>query len=538
MVIDLHWGAMLGVGWSPADPGTFETQIYATTTTTDVPAGAYDIPVSSIGGFTAGMLVNYLAIDGQRYAFRLRDRSTGLLKSDRPLPVGIASGGTLSNSYKDDAHPNLPFGATIVDTALRQINDPIRGQAREVEKVYRDIDAWVGASGAIVNVTPVQSYTYLGGDQVGERAAVIIGNAPIGDVKGPLYTPLGGDYIAKTVVNTGLRAGGENSVTVTVEEKMPDGSFQTIASSGLLRGYEATYLVEVAFHADGTKPVRLRVVSGGSGSSWNAGVGQIEFHRIVGPPLNLDQGKHVLFGDSWAVAGYPIATALAARLGNATVVAKGVNGNRSDQMVARFDADVTPENPDVVWVLVSTNDFYASVAAGVFEANLLILKNKILAIGAQPIFFTATVGANNRGQLFSSRRFATNVRYLDFAEPMPAILAPWRLWDVSAREVIVPAGQTRRIAFSAGQTKQTSILNLLACNATCMEVLVGFADDLSSFNLKDAHLFAGGKTVRNWWMKRSVSALSGFICIDLHNPGTCDQTASIAAQFAWKGDLS
>jgi lysophospholipase L1-like esterase len=65
----------------------------------------------------------------------------------------------------------------------------------------------------------------------------------------------------------------------------------------------------------------------------------------------------------------------------------GVSGNTLAQMLARFDTDVTPYNPDVVFLLGGTNDMPATALA-TSQANVIAIVAKIIAIGAKPVLCT------------------------------------------------------------------------------------------------------------------------------------------------------
>ena len=69
------------------------------------------------------------------------------------------------------------------------------------------------------------------------------------------------------------------------------------------------------------------------------------------------------------------------------VLNRGVNGQTSGQMLARFQADVVDEAPAVVVVLGGVNDIYGGAGPASVERNLeamyaLAGRNKIVAIGA------------------------------------------------------------------------------------------------------------------------------------------------------------
>ncbi len=52
------------------------------------------------------------------------------------------------------------------------------------------------------------------------------------------------------------------------------------------------------------------------------------------------------------------------------VLNRGVNGQRSDQILARFERDVSRESPDAVIILAGVNDIFQGADAGSVESNL------------------------------------------------------------------------------------------------------------------------------------------------------------------------
>jgi lysophospholipase L1-like esterase len=70
-----------------------------------------------------------------------------------------------------------------------------------------------------------------------------------------------------------------------------------------------------------------------------------------------------------------------------TVLNRGVNGQRSDQILARFERDVVKEAPAVVIVLAGVNDVYQGRAAAAVERSLeamyeLAERSHIVPLGA------------------------------------------------------------------------------------------------------------------------------------------------------------
>jgi hypothetical protein len=534
LVVDMHFGALLGVGWTSSDFGNVSNHVV----TADVPAGATVIPVDGNFGLNEGILAAYKAANNEWYTFRIRSSSPTSITADRPLEA-ISANAPISNAYVNDAHPNVNGGAAVADYIIRQLADPVFGRKREVERVYRDTTSWAATGGATINYTPADSYSYPGGNVADvDRSANLSGSLAGGARAVSAYTPAGGDYILKTVVNTGDRAGGMNSVKIFIDEIQPNGSAVVIASKTVV-GWSANYLIEIPFSSAGDKPVRPRIEVDG-GAAWNFRAGQIEFHRIVGDPINLNSGKVVLFGDSWVTPGSAIATRIAARLTGAVVVPKGIGGNRTDQMIARFASDVVPEAPTIVINLAGTNDYYAPFTPGTYETNLKTLRAKEIEIGAQPVTVTASVGAATYSppQMFPSRRFENFVQYLDFNSIPDLFSAPWRAMARYANKVKLLANSEVTVFRAPGVTKADAFLSFLECDNEDVSVHVGFSENPDGSGMTNCRDFQGGVVARKWWIRKKDIANRGYLCIVVRNDTPDDVEFTLSADIAWKGDLS
>ncbi len=56
-----------------------------------------------------------------------------------------------------------------------------------------------------------------------------------------------------------------------------------------------------------------------------------------------------------------------------TVLNRGINGQRSDEILARFEPDVLQEHPDCVIILAGVNDVYQGVPLRLVKTNLLAM---------------------------------------------------------------------------------------------------------------------------------------------------------------------
>ena len=130
----------------------------------------------------------------------------------------------------------------------------------------------------------------------------------------------------------------------------------------------------------------------------------------------LNQGKHVLLGDSWfSTTG--VAERLTDKLDNAEILNKGIGGNTSANLLARFDQDVASQNPDVVWLIAGTNDYYQGVTVADFTKNMSELIEKIDALGAKAIVIDASVAP-----LMSGSQYLTEISH-EYAAALKNLLA-------------------------------------------------------------------------------------------------------------------
>lgn len=89
----------------------------------------------------------------------------------------------------------------------------------------------------------------------------------------------------------------------------------------------------------------------------------------------------------------------------------GVGGNTAAQMLARFDADVTPYAPTMVGLMSGTNDFTFGVSDAQYRATMAALVAKIRGIGATPVLLTSppvnSFGAADRAKVIRNGRWLT-----------------------------------------------------------------------------------------------------------------------------------
>lgn len=207
------------------------------------------------------------------------------------------------------------------------------------------------------------------------------------------------DYNAVTAV---LTLAADQPVRVTVLDEAGRAlAYKSIESVFVTTNYLGHRRVKLSFFTGNASHVRFRFepASGSATSLAVASVEAFESQEIQGRIVTKSNSVIVGLGDSWIggdTGNTPeresILTQLAIELPYATIVNAGIGGNKIDQMLARFDTDVAPYNPDYVIVNTGTNEAYNPAssdfdptATGIFVTSYLQLMGRIQSIGARPI---------------------------------------------------------------------------------------------------------------------------------------------------------
>jgi acyl-CoA thioesterase-1 len=75
---------------------------------------------------------------------------------------------------------------------------------------------------------------------------------------------------------------------------------------------------------------------------------------------------------------------------NATVVNKGINGDTTAGMLARFERDVLTEKPDILLFIGGTNDIFLSGNIDLAKNNIAAIVQQSLSVGILPIIGSPT----------------------------------------------------------------------------------------------------------------------------------------------------
>lgn len=143
----------------------------------------------------------------------------------------------------------------------------------------------------------------------------------------------------------------------------------------------------------GVRDIELRI----TGLTAGGGTVTIEDLRIVKSRQNAYSqrcviedprgGNIVLMGDSWTAGqcGTALMAALGVRFPGASIINKGVPGDRLDQMIARFATDCAPYDPVYVIWQWGANDVGNSYSVNTMVANAQTANDLTRAIGAIPV---------------------------------------------------------------------------------------------------------------------------------------------------------
>jgi len=533
-VIDLHYGTQAGTGWTATEPGN----VVSTLTTAGVTVNSTDIPVVSSATFYQGQLICWLASNGEYYTGTVGAILAGpIIRLDRQLTVSISSGAPVYNWFRDDAHGNLYGFNAVADDALRQL---AAKRVSRLEYLAKDGAIWSAILGATLTLNPNSTtYSNPGGGSIGERAISVFSNTVNAGCSSSWVGLQGGDYRANVVLNPGTRTGGfSGSVDIAIDELLDDGTTFQIASLTGILSYSGIVSKDVPFSVRQGSSVRIRLTSP-NGGGFTFYPGPISYHRQAGFLNTLNRGKHVLLGDSW-FAGGDIYNRLVTRLPKATIINKGVSGNKASDLIARFAADVIPSAPDYVWIMIGTNDYYAAVTPALFEQQILQLKTLIQNIGAQPIFFTAAVGAfaptlGGGNQLLTSRRYALGVRYHGQELQPNGAGTVQRNFTVS-QAITVAASAVVVLAISPGHTRLPAIARFLASSNAGLSLGVFYASAADGAGGVDVTSFPGVGPYKDQLAPRTDTNLL-FVALRVLNTTGSPITATMVADICWQQSL-
>jgi len=219
---------------------------------------------------------------------------------------------------------------------------------------------------------------------------------------------------------------------------------------------------------------------------------------------------------------------------------QGIPGNRASQLIDRFYADVALEEPDYVWVMVGTNDYYASVSTALFDQQINQLRSMILSVGAQPIFFTASVGATaptagGGDQLAKSRSYALRVSYAEHSAAANGAGCPDRSATFNAHGISVAAGATVLVGVIPGKTRAEALVRFASVSASAsgLQIVVDYPSTPDGAGAVEALTVSASVPTMDAVAPRSTDFGLRYVAVRVKNPTGTAITTSVVADICW-----
>jgi hypothetical protein len=411
VAVDMHYGALLGVGWRDGELGGAVPFAIATPAL----AGESQITLTNASAILVGQLL--CVFDGQEHYIHLV-----LSKSSNTLSLYPRFAGNVSAIYPfytNESHPNTFGYRALADYAIRQM----KNSKRVVSNCY--LRRNLGAATITQNTSDTASN--MGSSSVAAYDVTTNTVASQG-IQGALSIDNPNTYVADVTLRC---ADSAVRVFITAATQI---SFDTeVGVSGV---------VSIPFTT--TEPnqrVTIRVAPINAGATVNV-LERVRICEVSSNVAAIATGTHLMLGDSWfAATGF--VQRLIERFPSATFINKGVGGRTATAILNNFDTAATGVDPDFVWIICGTNDYYGNVTTAAITNACRQIKNKIAQKNAKAVFINSSVGsADMSATRFNlSRQYASQPYYENFA-----LQNSFQKVTYSIPPVTVAAGQTAQLA--------------------------------------------------------------------------------------------
>jgi len=384
-VVDMHYGALRGKGMTSG-----ETPGLTYTVSGSVSAGATSITLSSVTGLVVQQLLAYLGTDGQYYSTSIVSIAGSVVNLAAPTEAAIGTGVNVFSFYANESHASVYGYRAIADYIVRTNKTQYVLESR-AQMTSRE-------GGTLITSHNLNNLANPGSGNV-MTSSVTIPTANADELRTYFKVKSTGNYVAQLTMNT-------LGVDVVVSAYYNGGRIY----QDTINNFEPLHVnVPMPIYDDlSTISIGMTALVNGANFLVNT---DVPILKVTGVAPDLTSGKIVLLGDSWfELPG--IYERLVDQLPGSIIVNKGVGGNRAETLVNRFDADVKPENPDVVMIVVGTNDYYRPDALVEFTLGINRLKQKCAEIGAHMILLTSSVGSAE----LDTARFNLSRQYANFTK--------------------------------------------------------------------------------------------------------------------------
>jgi len=409
------------------------------TITASFAAGATSVSVSNNAAFAAGYCATIKHDNGKYRTYFVSSIGSGTIGILPTLRYPVSAGAKIERTWYNRAHPGKFY--------IRELAQRI-AHSTEIEASAPDSSRVLFTNFASNPNTYEDTLKPLGSATINYYDATNVGST--GNVSSPARFNIGRSAFISLTANNGdgcetpmfevpsamqavakiVFLSGVSAATVCKANVIANDG--TVLASKRLIGSTVAQIFDIPFYTRKAESLKVQIIieSGAVASTFFI-LDQIDVFKAPefnGPIISNADAKVLVIGDSW-VAGdlgntperEPMTTQLAIELPYATIINKGVGGNKIQDIIARFETDVTPYTPDYVVVNTGTNDTY-NPASGVFYPNSVDyfinqynwLINRIIEIGARPIIIgvpglaeSATEGGyvtwqlNDRAKMYS-----------------------------------------------------------------------------------------------------------------------------------------
>jgi len=389
-VVDMYYDLLKGTG--PTSTETFGWNIYDVGTASS--RGDTILRLSSnasIAGsyaLVAGQMIVYAGQSGQYYTTKIKAISGANIIISNPLLDSVTTGQKVSNFYNNEAHPNALGYYALADYAMR---------SKTQYKVESRFNLNTALGSGVVSPSLNNSIGNTGSSQV-SAYSVTSPTALTDGITATFNVFETGAHSIRLVVNT---INGFVRARISYAGFNYDTTFRNTQPSTISIPFWAS-------EANTTATISLAHASNGGTFIVNENV---QVLKTTGFTPFLNAQKHVLLGDSW-FAQYYLDLRIRDVLTNATIIEEGNGGFTSEQLVRVFKDSVAPRNPNVVWLIAGTNDYYQGVTWQRYSRNINRIKWMCDSIGAHLILFTPSVGATE----LDTTRFKLSRQYANYAK--------------------------------------------------------------------------------------------------------------------------
>ncbi|MEB3098334.1 hypothetical protein VCS63_21000 [Achromobacter sp. D10] len=407
-VIGMHFRALRGVGWRMAERPNEGKLLQAIVTKAPYGLDGTWFDVDKPSGFVPGQLVSVLSPDGLYRSATIAEVKGSSIRFQQSLSHALAVGSSIFNFYLNDAHPHTPGYFAIADDAAAQLNNPY-----ERWRALGLFGGWDKVGNVVLTENANSDYGNPGGAYHAAAALQVSVSDVLSGVQSREFALGAGDYRLSLPLSFARTTGYGSLMRVDVLAWSPQQRTSVTISTDRFRSLDGVFLAEVPFTLDQDTTVSFSlVIEDGTSIDMTLGYGHIL--RKSARPLDLSLGTTVLFGDSWINWGSVTERFKTKWYPKAKFVQSGVPGNYLGHLLERFDADVIPHKPRNVLVMCGTNDAYRLPTVQQFQDQAAILREKIRAIGARPVFWDCSVCDKNYvdgDRLIPSRVLAIGTDY-------------------------------------------------------------------------------------------------------------------------------